>query len=215
MSKYENYNDITAAEIENLLVPGESVIWKGKPKKSAFIINKIITMLPIAVFWVLIDAVFISAFSTMLEQMKLFLIVFFAIHLMPVWIWLSNVLTANKKWKNTEYAVTDKRIIVKTGVIGMGYNSLYYTDIKNVTLNVGAIDKMLGVGDIHFHTNPFSMVTSGKSAAGTAFLDIQDAYEIYPKIQKIVLDIQTDIQYPNELRPDINNGYNTKYNGKF
>ena len=49
--------------------------------------------------------------------------------------------------------------------------------------------------------------------ASSAFLDVENAYDIYSKIQKIVLDIQTDIEYPNALRPDENPGYNTKYNG--
>ena len=39
MSKYDNFNDINQNTIENLLVQGESIIWQGKPKKIAFIIN--------------------------------------------------------------------------------------------------------------------------------------------------------------------------------
>ena len=46
------------------------------------------------------------------------LVLFFAFHLMPVWIWLGNVLTANKKWKNTKIYVTDKKINIQTGKIG-------------------------------------------------------------------------------------------------
>lgn len=64
------------------------------------------------------------------------LVLFFAFHLMPVWIWLGNVLTANKKWKNTKYYVTDKRIIIQTGIIGASYDTIYYKDIKNVSLKV-------------------------------------------------------------------------------
>ena len=37
-------------------------------------------------------------------------------------------------------------------------------------------------------------------------------YEINDvKIQKIVMDIQTDTEYPNALRPSDNPGYNTSY----
>ena len=45
---------------------------------------------------------------------------------MPVWIWLSNGLTAKKNWENTEYYVTDKRIIIESGFIGMNYQTIYY-----------------------------------------------------------------------------------------
>lgn len=131
-----------------------------------------------------------------------FIIPFFALHLMPVWIWLSNVLTAKKNWENTEYYVTDKRIIIESGFIGMNYQTIYYKDIKNVYLRIGVIDKLLKVGDIYFDIN---------QNRTQFFLDLENPYELYTKLQKIVLDIQTDIEFPNNLRPNENNGYNTKY----
>ena len=125
---------------------------------------------------------------------------------MPVWIWLGNALTANKNWQNTRYAVTDRRIIIESGFISMNYQSVYYKEITNVNLKVSFIDKLLKVGDIYFTT---------KTGANQAFLDIENAHMIYPKIQKVVLDMQTDIEFPNNLRPKENDGYNTTYNSKF
>lgn len=208
MSKYEQVsNSFKENNINNILVDGEQVIWSGKPKKSAFVINKCCTMLPFALIWLLFDSMFIFMFiGTGESKMLWFIIPFFALHLMPVWIWLSNVLTANKKWKNTEYVVTDKRIVIMSGFIGMDYQTIYYKDIENVYLKVGVMDKLLKVGDIYFDTN---------DRVKAAFLDIEDAYELYPKLQKVVLDIQTDIEYPNNLRPKENDGYNTKYNSNF
>lgn len=210
MSKYENVNNVvTPTNLDNIIVNDEEIIWRGKPKKSAFIINKILTMLPVALIWLLFDSFFIIvAFkASNFKEIFLFLIPFFLFHLMPVWIWLSNILTANKRWKNTEYAVTDKRVIIMSGFIGMDYQSIYYKDIQNVDLKISVIDKILKVGDIYFDTNK-------KLTKISAFLDVENVYEIYPKIQKIVLDIQTDIEYPNNLRPKENDGYNTKYTGK-
>ena len=205
MSKYNVDNNINEININSVLVEGENIIWSGQPKKSAFILNKTLTMLPIALVWLSFDSFFItSAFSS--GDMLWFLIPFFALHLMPVWIWLSNVLTANKRWKNTKYIVTDKRLIIISGFIGIDYQSIYYKDIKNVRLRVNIIDKLLGVGDIYFDL---------QNPGNIAFLDVEDCYQIYPKIQKVILDIQTDIEYPNNLRPESNDGYNTRYNSKF
>lgn len=207
MSKYENLSfNTSSTNFEHMLTQGEQLIWSGKPKKAAFIINKSLTMLPFALIWLLFDSTFIVAMfsSNMPKESLFFIIPFFAFHLMPVWIWLSNVLTAKKRWDNTQYAVTNKRIIINTGFIGMDYQTIYYKDIKNVNLKVGVIDKLLGVGDIHFTLN---------EGTSQSFLDIENAYEIYPKLQKVVLDIQTDIEFPNDLRPDENHGYNTKYKG--
>lgn len=222
MSKYDIGANAQTVNIENVLTEGENVIWSGKPKKSAFIINKCVAMLPFVLVWLAIDSFFIvTVFSAEgSSEMLGFVIPFFAIHLVPVWVWLGNVLTAKKRWENTQYAVTDKRIIIQSGFIGMDYTSLYYKDISNVRLNVGVIDRLLKVGDIYFDTNinfgnmQASLGNIKRLGSMQAFLDITNAYTLYPRLQKIVLDMQTDIHYPNELRPEENKGYNTKYTGK-
>lgn len=186
--------------VNDVLVNGKSIIWNGKPKKSAYIINKFLTMLPFAIIWLMFDSIFIISFiaSGSFMEMLWFIISFFALHLMPVWIWLSNVLTAKKNWENTEYYVTDKRIIIESGFIGMNYQTIYYKDIKNVYLRIGVIDKLLKVGDIYFDIN---------QNRTQFFLDLENPYELYTKLQKIILNIQTDIEFPNNLRPNENNGY--------
>lgn len=215
MSKYESLNNELNYGV-NPLVEGETLIWKGKPKKSAFILNKTLMMAPIAIVWLMFDSSFIfMAFSERMEsQMLLFLIPFFALHLMPVWIWLGNIITANRKWKNTTYYITDKRIIIENGFIAGNFQTIYYKDLTNVSLRIGIIDKMLGVGDIYLETVGGNYTRDGRNLVAQAFLDIEDPQAIYPKLQKIVMDIQTDIEYPNALRPGENPGYNTTYNPK-
>lgn len=211
MSKYEKIMNYET-ELSNPLVEGETMIWSSKPKKSAFIINKILIMMPLALLWLLFDSAILIPIITSgeIKQMWFYIIPFFAIHLMPVWIWLGNIATANKRWKNTKYYVTDKRIILQTGFVGTDYQTIYYKDIRNVNLKIGIIDKLLGVGDIYFEIGTY---TSNNKIINHAFLDIEKPHEIYPRLQKIVLDIQTDIEYPNALRPNENHGYNTKYKG--
>lgn len=215
MSKYEkefNFQDNGTSPV----MPNERVIWEGKPKKSAFIFNKIMTMAPFAILWLLFDGFFIamvvgSGFTSEMPGAGLFLIPFFLFHLMPVWIWLSNILTANRKWKNTKYYITDKRIIIQNGFIAENYQTIYYKEIKNVRLHIGIIDKMLGVGDVHFDVG-HPGYNNAAAVSGAAFLDIENYKEVYQQAQKVVLDIQTDIEYPNAYRPENNPGYNTGYN---
>ena len=208
MSKYDRVNNYTD-DNKNILTDGEELLYNIKPKKSAFVFNKIATMMPFALLWLSFDSFFIiTVLSTGgMGQMTWFLIPFFAFHLIPVWIWLGNIITANKRWKNTRYYVTDKRIVIVNGFIGEEYQSVYYKDITNVRLHIGVIDKMLNVGDIYFTLN------NGMSSSA-CFLDIENVHEIYTKLQKIVLDIQTDIEYPNAYRPESNPGYNTHYDPK-
>lgn len=197
----------------NPLAEGEQELWSAKPKKSAFIINNIVRMMPVALIWLLFDSFIIYVFisSGAIKEMVLPIIIFFAFHLLPVWIWLGNIITASKKWKNTKYYVTDRRIIIQTGIIGASYDTIYYKDIKNVSLKIGVIDKLLKVGDIYIDTG--SILTSSSKNVMMTILDVENPYEIYGKLQNIVLDIQTDIEFPNAYRPDENPGYNTKYKG--
>ena len=43
---------------------------------------------------------------------------------------------------------------------------------------------------------------------------ITDPYEVFKHVKKTSVDIKTDFNYPNALRPEINPGYNTKYDPK-
>ncbi len=200
---YKDHNN-KYNKIEEILDEDEQLLWKGKPKKKAFILNAFFKMMPFAIVWLCFDLFFISnviGAAEIFDGLYIFLIVFFAFHLMPVWIWIYNVITANKKHKNLDYAFTNKRIIVKSGIIGIDFKTIYYSEIDLVNLKVGLIDKMLHVGDIYI-----------KSSTGATILyDLENPYFISQKLQKIVVDIKTDIEFPNNLRPKENNGYNTKY----
>ena len=50
--------------------------------------------------------------------------------------------------------------------------------------------------------------------SASVLYDIKNPYQITAKLQKITMDIKTDVYYPNALRPDENPGYNTKYKGE-
>lgn len=191
--------------IEDVIGSDEQILWSGKPKKRAFLINAFTKMLPIALIWLLFDGGFIGLMVGTMDEiptpMKIFMAVFFLFHLAPVWIWLSHVLTANRQHENLEYAFTNKRIIIKSGIIGIDFKNIYYSEIDSVNLRVGLVDRIEKVGDIYI-----------KSIGGANVLyDLENPYTLTEKLQKIVVDIKTDIQFPNNLRPAENDGYNTKY----
>ncbi len=204
--KADKLNDYS---IENLLQSDEQVLLKTKPNKKAFIVSKILTMLPFALIWILFDGFMIymmvsnDIFSHVPVFVTVFIVLFFLIHLMPFWMWLVNTLTAWAQYKNIEYVLTNKRIIIKSGVI-VDIKNIYYGDIQSVNVKVGIIDNMFKVGDVYI-----------KSANGaTALMDIEKPYLVLNQIQAIVNDIKTDIIFPNAYRPENNEGFNTKYTPK-
>lgn len=213
MAKYNEKNFITdemrVNNIDDFIDKDEEILWRGKPKRSAFIWSKVLTMLPFALIWVLFDGFFIGmlatndVFSNIPTFMIVFLVLFFLLHLAPLWIWLSNVITAGIQHKNIEYALTTKRIIIRSGIV-VDIKNIYYMDIQSVNVKVGLIDRMLKVGDIYITTKLEKVVLN----------DITNPYLITNKLQKITNDIKTDMYYPNAMRPSENQGYQTKYKMK-
>lgn len=200
-----NSHKTTINSIDEVLDKNEQLLWRGKPKKSAFILGAFFKMFPIALIWLIFDGGFIvsmfatGALNSAPAYVPIILVLFFAFHLTPVWIWLGNIITASIQHKNLEYAFTNKRIIIKSGVIGIDVQNIYYSEIESVNLKVGVIDRILHVGDIYIKS---------KNEAKVLF-DIEDPYFITQKLQQIVIDIKTDVEFPNALRPETNPGYKT------
>ena len=197
-------------DLSALLSEGESVLWRGKPNRKAFLFSQAVKMLPFALLWLLIDGsligmfVGLGIFSALPPAFAVFLVVFFLFHLIPVWIWAGNLLTAGKRQKNMEYALTDRRIVMKSGLIGIDVVNIFYTEVEAVNLRVGFTDKLFHVGDIYLTC----------SAKAQVMWDIDDPYAVVTMLQKIVGDIKADIHFPNGMRPDQNPGYEVSYRGK-
>ncbi len=190
--------------IQDLLEDQEEIFWEGKPKKSAYILGAVVKMLPIVLIWLLFDGAFIYLICRFAKSLGAFiwvLIVFFILHLAPVWIWLANIITSSLQHKNIQYVITNKKIIIRSGIIGIDYKSIYFLEIGGIRCHVNWLDKLLKVGDIYIK-GPYQSVV---------LHDLTKPYEIAARLNQMVVDIQTDMHYPNELRPTINQGYQTKY----
>ena len=193
------------------LAAGEAILWRGKPQKKAFIASRSLTMLPIAIIWLIFDLSFIAnAFGG--GGMVFFMIPFFALHLMPVWIWLGSTITAGKRWQNTMYYVTNRRIIIQGGYLAVNETSVFYKDIRNAQMQIGLIDKMCGTGSILLDNGYYDR--RNRHHPGSKLEHLEDPQNAYQRIQKTIMDIQTDIEYPNAYRPETNPGYNTDYQPK-
>ena len=188
---------------------GETVLWRGKPQKKGFIAARCLSMLPIAAIWLLIDLQFIL--RSVGSGADLMLLGFFALHLMPVWIWLGSALTAGRRWKNTMYYATNRRIIIQGGFLAVNETSVYYKDIRNVQIRIGLLDKIFGTGDLIFDDGCYYHNRRSRNIPVHMFEDLDNPHQVYDRIQKVVLDIQTDMEYPNARRPEYNPGYGTDY----
>ena len=86
----------------------------------------------------------------------------------------------------------------------MDFTNVNYSDISKINVDVSVLEKFRNCGTVYV-----------KSSNGTtALYSIKNPYEIYKKANKVFMDVHSDIQYPNALRPENNPGYNTKYTGQ-
>ena len=211
------YNESNYIRQLPMLNAGESIIWHGKPKRGVFILTKSLTLMPFALIWLGFDlAIMVPMFSS--GEMLTFIIPFFALHLMPVWIWLGNILTAGRRWKNTTYFVTNRRIIIQGGFLAVNETSLFYKDIRNAQMRIGLLDKLCHTADIYFddgfHVNMYGSNSHNRHSRGFVFEDLDNAQAVYGMVQRVIMDMQTDIEYPNSYRPADNPGYQTDYRYK-
>ncbi len=201
-------NDIKKNKVEDILTEGEKILVSLVPNRKVFMLESFFKGLPLALIWGIFDGIFISfIFSNNLyEQIGPFvvgLIFFFLIHLIPVWLYIGNIVRRLAGYKNINYYLTNKRIIVRSGIIGIDYKFLFYPDIATVNVKVGIFDRMFKVGDVYIRS----------ATQAICLEDIDNPYQYSSRIQQVINDIKSDISFPNDLRPKENHGYNTDYKG--
>lgn len=199
----------------SIIGKSEKILWSGKPDKKCFILESIFNpLLPFALVWGIIDFTFIGVALSDDKAPALFIIPFFALHLMPVWLYLGGILFSWVKYKNTEFAVTDKGVYHSGGILAQNFEFKPFTELSNVNMHRGVIDQMLGVGDVtltcssdlmNFHIRG---VNSG--FRGINICDIPDFETVYHLVKDLQNDVYSDTMYPNDLRPAENHGYNTR-----
>ena len=201
-SYFKKENNMNSNTIEEMIDKDESILLRLKPNKKVFVLSSVLRFLPVALIWAALDVFFIIQIASDLSAKDLlFIIPFFALHLFPVWRWIAGIVKAYAGHKNIEYVFTDKRILIRSGIIGIDFKSMFYSEIESVSVRVGLLERIFKVGDIYI------LSTSQRAV----LQDISNPYFILNRLKKITLDIKTDIYFPNDLRPDENHGYNTKY----
>ncbi len=199
-----NYN----SALYTLLEDNEKPLWQGKPNKTCFILEAIFNpLLPFAIIWALVDFGFIhAAFSNpgkYDQNVLLFTIPFFTLHLMPVWIYLGGILVSFFNYKHTEFLVSDKGIYCSYGVFSTKYKHKSLSDIKTVTIERGMVDNWIGVGDVNCLEDR-DKYYSKREFYNTGIIticDIPDFSELYHLINQLINDTKKDNIVPDDMRP--------------
>lgn len=215
----KSYEDVGSYEsdLEAMVGNDENIIWRGRPDKKCFIFESIFnSMLPFALVWCIVDLSVLGISFGQAGIPGLFILAFMALHMMPVWMYIGGVIMSFRKYRNTAYMITDKGIYISSGLLSKRFEMKPFTDLSHVNIHRGIFDQFLGVGDvltICSHDSLSSANSHSHSHRGMTICDIRDYKEVFKLIKDLQTDIYSDTMYPNDLRPESNHGYKTKYKG--
>ncbi len=199
-------------EFRDILDSNERIIWSDKPNLVVHLASGI-PFLIIGILWGIMDMFFISGFMFGGGGgIFNFLTIFMLLHMMPLWLGLGNMIRLILVYRNTFFCYTNKRVIIRTGFLGVDYKIKDFYNIGNIEVNINPIENMMGVGTLRIDEEIVRTSNNNSRRVGDRLYGIQRPYEVFKALKEIVLDIKTDINYPNDYRPESNPGYNTKYN---
>lgn len=202
----------TPQQFEAVRDPNEQIYWTGRPAFLPFILAGV-PFLIVGLLWGAMD--YFGFIRHLLHggshKIVGFAIPFFALHLLPLWLSLLNMARLFLVYGNTCYAYTNRRLMMRSGFWGIDFKTIDYDKIQELEVDVDPIEQMLGVGTIR----AFSGNTTSKGMRiYDEFVGIPRPYDVFKSIKQVSVDIKTDWNYPNALRPEDNPGYRTQYTPK-
>ena len=181
----KNIEDEIFRFFDDVLDSNEKIVKGYKPNKSKFAWSYLLS--PITIFTMFfVFAIVVALCGEEPMPLKEGLIVFLCVVLplfvlMIVFCFVCMALS----YKNTFYVLTNKKIIVRSGVFGIHFHSLEIESIGASSVCVTALDKMIrkNTGTIKFGSNASPMNASGTMFS---FLHIQDPYQVYKEIKEYI-----------------------------
>lgn len=157
----------------------EEILKVYKPNKFRTYFGTVLVCIFITVlFMIPIIASFLDTETSIATSIGLivFVVVFDALTLLLIALW----------YNKTIFAVTNKRILIRTGYIGVDYKGLDYDTIGALTVNVNWLDKLLkkDTGTLSFGSMASPMINTANYKF--SFLYIKNPYEVYREVKSII-----------------------------
>jgi uncharacterized membrane protein YdbT with pleckstrin-like domain len=190
-----------ATNIQNILEASEKVMWQGKVNRKALLFILIVLLIitfAIGIFFLTKETINYTSNGNPAQISGK--IIGLVIIILGLFISLLTFFQDLVK----DYAVTEKRIIIKSGIIGTDFKSIYFDQIRNIFVDVGLIGKIFKVGSIKIDigkTETYS--TSGRSRE----IRTKTMYEVLKHLDS-PYDVFKNVQQTLETRKE------TLYSGR-
>jgi len=165
---------------------GEKVLWSGRPVKMPFIVPSLATI-PFGLFFVGFS-IFWMWEATSAGAPEPFALFGLPFVLAGLGLTVGPSIWQLMRYKNTEYVITDQRIITQTGAIGLDTRFVDLDKIQEVYVKVGFIDKMFGTGTVYAITAGFVYVDTARGAASMrpSLAALKEPYEVHKLLQEAI-----------------------------
>ena len=133
----------------------ETILYEGKPHKKCLwyraIFQNVIT--PFVLAWL---GMCILAFVCLAcdkdansnISVVIIVVIFMLIFMIPVWLYLANIFLSGRRYRVSNYIITDKAVYASNNAHKTKFERLPLTDISTVDIFVGNINSKFNVGDV-------------------------------------------------------------------
>jgi uncharacterized membrane protein YdbT with pleckstrin-like domain len=162
----------------------ERALWIGKPEKTPFIVPTLaaipfgLIFFGFSIFWM-----WGAGFAGAPWPFVLFGLPFVLIGLGTT---VGGPILGLMRYRNTEYMITDQRIITQTGAIGLDTRFVDFDKIQEVYVKVGFIDKMFGTGSVLAITAGHVYVGEGGPYMRPSLVALKDPYKVQKLLQEAI-----------------------------
>ena len=169
---------------DDVLEDKEQIIKGYKPVKSKMFLSNLTIGFIFNLFLILLAVLnFVDSSMTLTERLVGSLIPLGIVIL----IFTFSILFTCLSYKNTYYVLTNKRIIIRSGVFGVDFQALDIANIGASMVTVSLLDKILRkkTGSIKFGLNSSPINAEGK-VSSYAFMHITDPYKVHKEIKEFI-----------------------------
>ena len=187
----------------------EKVLWEGTKDKRVTVFESIFNpLLFFALIWAVFDTsimvlTFNDADMAVNRGVMTGILLFLAVHMMPVWIYIGGVITSALRAKHTYYLITDKAVYIQSGIFNTVTEVKPFTDLSHINIHTGIFDKVFGTGDVILVCSHISMTAGYQNDTHTHGMNIENIRD-YEEVFRIVKNQQeivyADTMYPNNKR---------------
>lgn len=183
-------------KIYDLVKSDEQIIKTHMPSTTAYVLRKLLLLSPVILIWLLVDVVFIIYIANIASDVAVnaglvvCMVVFFALHLMPIWLWIWGITQTCSDLRSMEYLLTNKRLIIKNGIKTPNFTIINLKDIEAINYKKRCTDKLLKDGDISINSKYNAIM----------IYNVYNVNEYLSILMETVLVVNKDVITPDDFK---------------